>query len=61
MEILQEQAPSETVFALVGNKMDTNDRKLQYQDGQNFARKHKIEVVYEASAATRENVDNLFN
>ena len=62
MEILREQAPSETVFSLCGNKMDKNkEREISYQEGQNFARKHKISVVYEVSAATGENADLLFD
>ena len=61
VEILREQAPSETVLSLLGNKMDSSSRKLQYQDGQNFARKHKIDVVGEVSAKTGENVDNFMN
>ena len=61
MDILKEQAPTETVFSLVGNKMDSTSKKVSYQDGQNFARKNKIDVSYEASAKTGEGINLLFD
>ena len=41
--------------------MDSKTKKVSYQDGQNFARKNKIDVSYEASAKTGEGINLLFD
>ena len=62
MDELKEYAPTETVISVTGNKMDiAGVHAVNMQDGQNFARKNKIEVCKEVSAKTNEGVDALFH
>ena len=58
---LEETAPSEILIALAGTKKDKSaQHAISLQDGQNFAKKHKIPIFFEVSAKTKENVDQLF-
>ena len=62
MDELKEYAPSEVVICLAGNKMDIpGAHAVNMQEGQNFARKHQIQVCKEVSAKTNEGVDALFH
>ena len=59
---LQQNAPSECVWALCGNKMDTEISKhaLSQQDANQVAQKYKINLCGEVSAKTKENLDKYF-
>ena len=48
-------------MSLAGTHLDVPGlHAVSQQDGQNFARKHGINVCMEVSANTKEGVDNLF-
>ena len=47
-------------FILVGNKKDSSERKVSYEQGKNFAEKMDFPFV-ECSALTGENVDEIFD
>ena len=54
-------APSDCLLALVGNKLDlAAQRAVQTTEGQELAEKHGL-LFFETSAATGENVQELFN
>ena len=54
-------APSDCLLALVGNKLDLEaQRAVQKSEGQELAEKHGL-LFFETSAATGENVQELFN
>ena len=54
-------APSDCLLALVGNKLDlAAQRAVQTTEGQELADKHGL-LFFETSAATGENVQELFN
>jgi len=54
-------APSDCLLALVGNKLDlAAQRAVQTSDGQELADKHGL-IFFETSAATGQNVQELFN
>ena len=57
---LKETAPEQCIMALAGNKMDQSNKQVSMQDGQSFARQHKITICSEVSAVSGENVDSLF-
>ena len=62
VEELKEYAPSEVVVSLAGNKSEIpGAHAVNMQEGQSFARKHKINVCKEVSAKTNEGVDALFH
>lgn len=47
-------------FILVGNKKDSNDRKVAFEQGQNYAKKIGAPFI-ECSAKTGENIEELFD
>ena len=49
-----------TTFVLVGNKKDSNDRKIPYEQGKDFADKISIPFI-ECSAMTGEGIQDLFD
>lgn len=54
-------APPDCLLALVGNKLDlAAQRAVQTSEGQELADKHGL-IFFETSAATGENVQELFN
>ena len=57
LDELNETAPSDILIALAGTKKDKAQHAISLQDGQNFAKKHKIPIFFEVSAKTKENVD----
>ena len=57
---LKENAPTEVVLSLAGTKLDLKNNAVQSQEGQAFARKHKIGVCMQVSSLSNENVDSLF-
>ncbi|OMJ75569.1 hypothetical protein SteCoe_25266 [Stentor coeruleus] len=48
------------VFVLVGNKLDSNDRRVSKDQGENLANKLKIPFI-ECSAYTGENIEEIFD
>ena len=43
-----------TILVLIGNKSDLQDRKVSYDEGKAFAKKHNIQLFVELSAKTNE-------
>ena len=56
---LQRQASPGIVIALVGNKMDLEERKITTEEGQSYAEEESL-LFFETSAKTGENVSEVF-
>ncbi|KAM9482751.1 uncharacterized protein rab44 [Clarias gariepinus] len=52
---IQENAPSDVILMLLGNKNDRTDRKVQLKEGEDLSKEYNIDFM-ECSAATGENV-----
>ncbi|GJE93513.1 ras-domain-containing protein [Phanerochaete sordida] len=58
-ELQHSRAPKHAVLAVVGTKVDRDDRCVSYQEGHAFAQKHKS-LFYETSAVSGQGIDTLF-
>ena len=59
-EIKANNSP-DTKLILVGNKMDRiNERKVKFEEGENYAKSNGFEDFFETSAKTGENVRKMF-
>ena len=47
------------VYVLVGTKSDL-DRKIEYDEGVNFMKKHNLDLFFEASAKTGHQIAKVF-
>ena len=45
---------------LLGNKIDLNERKVQYKEGEEIAKNYGFDCFLETSAKTGENINNIF-
>ncbi|KAJ3432099.1 rab2a [Anaeramoeba flamelloides] len=50
---------SETIFILIGNKIDFTEREVTYEEGKKFAEENGLEYI-ETSAKTGQNVSDVF-
>ena len=58
---IKEYAPSETILACCGTRLDVKGlHAVSQNDGQMFAKKNGIPTWMEVSCLTKERVDNLF-
>lgn len=60
IEDFKQHASNECAFILVGNKKDSKDRKVMYEDGEALALSHSIPFV-ECSALSGENINSIFD
>ena len=61
--LLQQKAPADCVYFLVGNKIDLGEKKRQVskEEAENYRQKVGAQFYIETSAATGENVKELFS
>ena len=52
-------APKEAVYILVGNKNDLN-RAVSYDEGMQYMKEKGLDVFFETSAKTGDNIDEVF-
>ena len=58
---VKENCTEKVHYLLIGNKLDLNDqRKVSEKEGDELAKKEKLDLFMEVSAKTGENIDKLF-
>ena len=60
LNVVKELCSEEVALVLVGNKSDESERRVDNRNVQDFAKKESMFYI-EASAKTRENVDEIFS
>lgn len=61
LEFVREHSPHGVAILLAGNKTDLDEqREVTTEEGHDFSKQHECTYFVEVSAATGENIDNLF-
>jgi Ras-related protein Rab-2A len=56
----KEKTEEDSILILVGNKSDSLEREVSYEEGMNFLKKNNMDVFFETSAKTGENVEKVW-
>ena len=59
LSLLEENVQNNVCKVLVGNKCDSNDRKISYEEGEKLSKEFKMQF-FETSAKTNYNVNETF-
>lgn len=55
----REKTEEDSILILVGNKSDSLEREVSYEEGMNYLKKNNMDVFFETSAKTGENVQKV--